>query len=284
MRFSILNSERRGFRASTGWSVSAAIVGTVAFTRAANAMPLDSPPPTYSFEMSVPPDAEASPMIKIGDGFGDLAAGDFGAPNFGGLQDGTNGRAGTARFVDSGSHGNDGYYIQGFTGAWIVDMRISAEAEALPVTARCLSIREAAGKGRGVAIEPNTGGDSMVLNFVSGAGIVGTVIVPDNPMSTSNFHLIRLSLPNDGTVLVYDLENPLVPFGEKTLLGTVNLGGTGFAGELTTGGGFALNSLLNNGTSFSKFSADWVRITIPEPVTLTLLVLGAGPMVIGQRR
>src|SRR4051812_37248725 len=84
----------------------------------------------YTFEMTVAPDSEPQPMTKIEDGFGDSGAGDFGPPLNAGLQGN-----GTARLVDSGGNGLDGYEINQLGGGistFTVDMYVRANNTVLP--------------------------------------------------------------------------------------------------------------------------------------------------------
>src|SRR5688500_4219660 len=86
-----------------------------------------------NWEMTVNPLSDTVPMTNVpgtGDGFGNGTT-ENASPYFAGLQNGTNGPAGTARYVDSGSTGNNGMYRQTFGGSWTADIRINVEATTL---------------------------------------------------------------------------------------------------------------------------------------------------------
>ncbi|MBI4578918.1 MAG: hypothetical protein HY718_04395 [Planctomycetes bacterium] len=225
------------------------------------------------YELSVGPDAEAVPMVKLGDGYGDLASGDFGPPRNAGLQG-----DGTARLVDSGTHGKDGYYIIGLGATFTVELRVKANGAVLPASGndrRSMGIHDG-GNGRGILIEPEG------LTLVSGTGPVGGGFAAAD---LTSLHRIRLTVAG-GQVTLYDLENDLdagpgVNFA--VLAGPVNLGGSGAPAEITTGGGLSINTLdVINGSSVqnSDYTLDWLRVdrgtalgasddVIPDPPPLS---------------
>jgi len=271
--------------------VVAAVVGVGFFACAANAA-------VVKYQMDVALEAEAVPMTKIADGYGDVAAGDFGAPLWAGLQDGTHGTAGTIRFVDSGSNGNDGLVLQGFAGGWTADLSIMVTTATGPGgDGRSIGVATANGAGRAIGLIPGTGDGfqfQVRSNFVMDA-----VDVPDSPSETTAFHEIRMVLPNNGHLLLYDLEDDLDPgpgYDWKLLMDDPNIGGsTGRPAELNNLGGIALNSLSGGVTRASNFSLDYMAVEtglalgahdpklIPEPATLALVVLGAAPLLRRRR-
>src|SRR5687767_12323038 len=153
----------------------------------------------YTFEMTLAPDAESVVMTKVGDGFGDTAAGDFGPPLSAGIQG-----DGSARFVDSGSNGLDGYEINNLgagIATYTVDMSVRANNTTLPPSGndiRSMGISDGTNQ-RGIRIQP-TG-----MTLVNGSGPVagGSATV-----SLVTLHKIRITVTPSG-VIIYDLENDL---------------------------------------------------------------------------
>src|SRR3990172_6258470 len=124
-------------RRKMGWVLLIATVGVGFFACAADAA-------VVIYEMSVAPDAEAVPMTKYGTGFGQGGGGLLGD--------------GTARFVDTGNFGNEGFVLQGFASGWTADTRIAILANTGPGNdARSIGIRQASGNGR-------------ALGFLTGSG------------------------------------------------------------------------------------------------------------------
>ena len=264
----------------TGFVVA---VAGLAFSSAAYATLLN-------YEMNYAPDRPGllQPMTKIFDGFGDQTAGDFGNPEWAGLQDGTHGApAGTARFSDTGKNGNDGYVVGGFLGDFSVDMCVLGELNvAGNGSQKSMSFKLANGNGRGLTIEP------QIIRLM-GSGEINSVAV-----DLRYFHKIRLSMPNTNTLNIYDLDNDTDPGSGVSwapLASWAITGGTGAAGEIVKGG-IGLNSLAGDSTTRSKFLADWVRIDTtvargptdpiipaPEPAMLVLVLLGGLPLVRRRR-
>src|SRR4051812_26188842 len=136
-----------------------------------------------TFEMTVAPDAESTPMTKVGDGFGDLAAGDFGAPLNAGLQG-----DGTARLVDSGNNGQDGYSVNnigGGAGTFTIDMKVRANNTVQPGAGndiRSMGVSDGTNQ-RGIRIEP------AGMTLVNGTGpVAGGAASVD----LSTFHMVRI--------------------------------------------------------------------------------------------
>jgi hypothetical protein len=257
-----------------------------------------------NWEMSVSPLVDTVAMTNVpgtGDGFGNGTT-EVASPHFSGLQNGTNGPAGTARFVDSGSTGNNGMYRQTFGGDWSADLRINVEATTAGGGGRSIGIAYADGAGRAIAFTDGTG-NGFTFRVVS-SGTVNSANVPDNGGS-DGFHMIRMVLHDDAgqnTLAVYDLENDTDAgpgYNWNLLLfDNVNMNGaTGKPGSLSAlAGGIMLNSESNSGTSSSKYLMDWLRVNnntaltandpimVPEPATLAMLILGGVPMLIRRRR
>lgn len=288
------------------WSWVAAAAGLAAYSSGAMAS-------VIIWNMSVSPAADTVPMTVVGtgDGFGNGGS-DNGSPHFAGVQNGTNGPVGTARYVDSGATGNQGMYRQGFGSAWTADLRISVEVSVAPSNGSMASFRATTDGGTNfggrtigfldrntAGLGPNGGGNGFRLRI--GQGVIGDseATVPDSSLSTT-FHSIRLVFPGDQTVKLYDLEQDLDagPGVNYVLLKTFLVGGgsTGMDSNLTTGGGLFLNSDANNGTTAGRMSLDWLAVNnntalgatdvamVPEPATLAMLVLGCVPMLIRRRR
>jgi len=266
----------------------------------------------YQYEMNQEPSyifaGGGHPMTRAGGGFGKGSPGppatyDYAANEYCGLQNGTNGPAGSARFSDTGyDTGGNGYKLLGLggtDGGFTVDMRVKGEevveglaasgtgytqnrGRSMVVAQQTLNgtFREAAG----IQVEPGTtGGNSLHLDFSKGSSGVYDSVDLDKTSDTEVFRMVRLSLPNNGTVKVYDLEHQTAD--SWNLLKTVALKDF----TTTDAAGFVyLNSIDNATTGNSKWLADWVRIDtehalggtdpimpMPEPAMLVgFLALG----------
>lgn len=280
-------------RFTNSWLV--AVAGIAIFVGSATASQIN-------WEMSVDPLSDTVPMTNVpgtGDGFGNGTT-DTGSPHYSGLQNGTNGPAGTARYVDSGSTGNNGMYRQTFGGSWTADIRIKVEGTTTGSGGRSIGVAYADGAGRAIAFGTGTGnGFTFKLRH---SGDFNSAVVPDNG-GADGFHMIRMAFVDDvnNSISVYDLENDTDAgpgYNWNLLLfDNVNMNGaTGKPGSLSAlAGGIMLNSESGGITSFSKYLVDWLRVNnntaltstdaimVPEPTTLALLALGALPMLRRRR-
>ncbi len=294
---------------------AAALVSIGVFAAGASAAQIN-------YEMSVSPLSDTVPMTNVtgsaGDGFGNGTT-DNASPWFAGLQNGTNGTAGTARFVDSSdTSGNNGMLKQGFAGGYTVDMRIFVELSTTgaggdPNGRTAMAVSEANNHSRAISFlnsnDAGLGGPVAAPNafrFRIGINVTGTgteeISVPNNPANPTSFHMVRMVIPNNTTLKLYDLENDLDPGAgvNWNLLGTYTglTGNTGRPSSLnsTTTGGIELNSESGGNTRSSKFSLDWLRINdsaalgatdpimVPEPATLALMITGLLPLMMRRRR
>jgi hypothetical protein len=284
-----------------GCACLSALAGMAIFTSGARASQIN-------WEMSVSPMADTVPMSNAagstGDGFGNGTT-DNASPVFAGLQDGTHGApAGSARFVDDTSSGNNGMYRQTFGGDWSADLRIKVEATTAGSGGRSIGIAYLDGAGRAIAFGTGTG-NGFTFKVRSNADIPGDVVgVPDNG-GADGFHMIRMVLHDDAvnnTFKLYDLENDLDagPGVNWNLLLSDSANMNGATGKPTSlggaAGGIELNSESGGTTTLSQFVLDWLRVNnntalgatdpimTPEPATLALLALGGIPMVMRRRR
>ncbi len=227
-----------------------------------------------TYEMGVAPDAEPVPMTRAGDGFGSQAAGDFCGPNFAGFVNGFAGCAG--RFVDSGATGTNGYYKDGFAGAWTADLRISVEVSTGGTgTIGNMNVAQASGnRGRAIAFlnsnDAGLGGPVAAPNAfrlqIRHSGVIDEVNVPNNPANSTSFHMIRMVVPNNDHLLVYDLENDTDPgpgVSWALLLDSAGIsGGTGRPSVFAANtGGISLGGIHSSSeTTAGRQVYDWVRI------------------------
>ena len=93
----------------------------------------------HTYEMAVAPDAEANPMTRVEDGFGEQ----------GGLL------GGTAAFADIGIGGAPGFYLNNLGSTYTIDIRVRADINPMgPVgyTARSIGVADADNFGPGIQI------------------------------------------------------------------------------------------------------------------------------------
>jgi hypothetical protein len=151
-------------------------------------------------------------------------------------------------------------------------------------------------KNTGVFIQPY-GNNGMYIDFMGGGGPLIDPI--DNG---TGYRMIRLTISGD-QVIVWDLEQP----GTTTMwknLGQFYLASSGndiaTFGVPASGGGFLLGSGSGGSTAWGTMRYDWVGVSygqtlsgndpignlygeLPEPASLSLLVLGAIPLLRRRR-
>lgn len=252
-------------------------------------------------------------MTKVGDGYGDVGAGDFNPPTNAGINSTVQGPyTAFSRFVDSGSYGNDGFVVQnGVQGTigqtFTIDMIVRGE-RALNSNGRSMGLRvgnAGATKSTGVGIEPGTvfnpafDGNALWMTCRSGAYIPhGALFLKTT--DAFEWRAVRITANGDGTVTLYDFL-----YGAAGYVGTVPEGGKwtnlpgGGAGAELTALGFHLNTLSGGTVTWSGFSllglalntdtaldgtAPFMLPAIPEPASLLLFaVLGGLTLIRGRR-
>lgn len=250
--------------------------------------------------------SQSAPMTKSEDGYGDFAAGDFGSPKYAGINPyGPYFFSTYARFVDTGSHGNDGFTFQNGVDATIgqaftIDMIVRGE-DALNSTGRSASIRVGNNGGTSsgqIGIEPGSvygdgsygGGDSLWITIRNG-GYVPYGFLFQKTTDAYGWRHIRLVSPGDGTLLVYDHVYDSNTF---TLVGTAT---DMPAGASVSALGFSLNSISGGTVTSSGFSLlglamdttnalggdDASMLIWPEPASVLLFVVFGGLTLLRRR-
>jgi len=255
--------------------------------------------------------AQTWAMTKVGDGYGDVAAGDFNPPTNAGVNSIAQGPYNAfSRFVDSGSYGNDGFVMKNTAGTPIgqtftIDMIVKGERQ-LNGSGRSMGLRvgnSGATISAGVGIEPGTvfnpafDGNALWMTCRNGGYIPhGALFLKTT--DAFEWRAVRITANGNGTVTLYDFL-----YGAADYVGTVPEGGNwttmpaGAGGELDALG-FHLNSLSGGTVTFSGFSllglamntdaaldgaTPFMLAAIPEPTSL-LLVLFGGLTLIRRRR
>jgi len=251
-------------------------------------------------------------MTKVGDGYGDIGAGDFNPPTNAGVNPIVQGPyTAFSRFVDSGSYGNDGFVMKNTVGTPIgqtftIDMIVKGERK-LNSTGRSMGLRvgnSGATISAGVGIEPGTvfnpafDGNALWMTCRNGAYIPhGALFLKTT--DAFEWRAVRITANGNGTVTLYDFL-----YGAAGYVGTVPEGGywtnlpAGAGGELDALG-FHLNSLSGGTVTWSGFSllglamntdtaldgtTPFMLAAIPEPASLLLFALFGGLTLIRRRR
>ncbi len=257
--------------------------------------------------------AQTWAMTKVGDGYGDVAAGDFPPTGNAGINSSELGPY--SRLVDSGSYGNDGFVMQNsvstpISATYTIDLIVRGERK-VNSTGRSAGIRVGTATGTasaGIGIEPGsawgdvpevTGGNSLWITIRNGAYVpYGFLFTRTNEYEGEAWRAIRLVSPGDNTLLVYDFVDGS---GTGTLAGTAGPGSWpgGGAGAELSALGFHLNSLSGGTVMSSGFSllglalntdtaldgsAPYMLGVVPEPASVLLLTMFGGLALIRRRR
>ncbi len=261
---------------------------------------------TWDMGVDLSNSSQMAPMTKSEDGYGDVGAGDFGSPKYAGINPICMCTfVNYARFVDTGSNGNDGFTFQNGVDATIgqaftIDMIVRGE-DALNSTGRSASIRVGnngeTSSGQ-IGIEPGSvygdgsygGGNSLWITIRNGGNVPYGFLFPKTTDAYGWRH-IRLVSPGDGSLLVYDHVYDSNTF---TLVGTVaSMPGGAQVSNL----GFSLNSVsgatvLSSGFSLLGLAMDTTNalggddasmLIWPEPASVLLFVVFGGLTLLRRR-
>ncbi len=218
----------------------------------------------FGWEFTVHPTQEAIPMqeakgssgVETGYGGGQGLLGD-----------------GTAEFSDNPNlSGNYGFYYNGLTGPFTMDLRIKVLEDVTNGGGKSISFRDQTGNGRGMQFDLNK------IELVS-SGNVRTY----GPIDFTQWQIVRNSFPGNGTVDTY-----LWVSGTFVHLGNQGMGGSGYS-DLLDSPGIGIGSLAGSSTNSGKFLMDWVFVDdleargdrpppIPEPATLLMAALCGAPL------
>ncbi|MBI4580951.1 MAG: hypothetical protein HY718_14685, partial [Planctomycetes bacterium] len=176
------------------------------------------------YEMTLSPDQEPDPLIKVGDGFGDAANGDFAWPlNPGGFPTGPAGLdGGIGHFLDTDEasatdpdHASAGFYKSGLGSIFTIDMRVKANWSVNGVAGRRRSMgihngMTTAGQGAAIRLsaDPATPGSGFIRFFGTTSG--NEVNLGQFNVALTDFHSVRIAL-NGTQVTVYDLDTACGP-------------------------------------------------------------------------
>ncbi len=211
------------------------------------------------------PDKQNSRMVDtparlFGDGFGSRAAGDFGPPRYAGLQ-----WDGTARFVDTGAHGVNGFFIRQYSNVGgSLYLRLKVNADTLG-GAGAFSIGIGGADGRCMCLAFNTDGIRLVNN--------GGVIAASEAIDMTTWRIVRIQQSKqamyhggiDGTSYVRVFVDEVSDLNSEAIGWTAMYDRNACALEHAPlpfnveGGWLLLGSDAE--TMQADFTADWVRMT-----------------------
>lgn len=267
---------------------------------------------TWNMGVDLSSASQTSPMTKSEDGYGDIAAGDFNSPINAGINATSIGSYDAySRFVDTGSHGNDGFtYQNGVNGTvaqtFTIDAILWGES-ALNSAGRSASIRVGNNGGTSsgqLGIEPGSvwgsvpgltdpGGNSLWITVRNGSFVPFGFLFTQTT-TAYGWRAVRLVSPGDGSLQFWDFVDGS---GTGTLIGTVPSGSMPGGGQVSALG-FSLNSISGGAVLSSGFSclglamdnaqaldgsAPYMLPAVPEPASLVLFAVFSGLALLRRR-